>query len=105
MGLNVSSMRDKHGVQPPATTGAPEFERAFRVQQNTLEALPLFLVPLWLAALWFQPARWLPAVVALVWIAGRFIYMHDYVAADRARGPGLRIQAFAMVANLVLAVA
>ena len=105
MGLNVSAMRDKHGVVPPATTGAAEFERAFRVHQNTLEAIPLFLGPLWLAAIYFRPAQWLPAVIGLVWIGGRFLYMRGYIAAAERRTAGLRIQGAAMLVNLVLAVA
>ena len=42
--------RLKFGVKAPATSGAPEFERAFRIQQNTLEQLMLFLPSLWLFA-------------------------------------------------------
>src|SRR5260221_13654751 len=99
MGLTVSAMRDKFDVKPPATTGAPEFERAFRSHQNTLEVMPVFLVSLWLAAIYFQPVRWLPAAVALIWIGGRFIYMQGYLAAADKRGLGLRIQALAMLAN------
>ena len=43
MGLRVGSARGRLGVEAPATTGNPEFERYFRVQSNTLEWLPLFL--------------------------------------------------------------
>ena len=39
----VGRMRGKHDVKAPAVTGAPEFERAFRVQMNTLEQFVLFL--------------------------------------------------------------
>ena len=37
------------GVPAPATTGTPEFERAFRVHYNTIEQLVLFIPLLWLA--------------------------------------------------------
>ena len=33
----VGRMRIKHNILAPATTGHPEFDRAFRVQMNTLE--------------------------------------------------------------------
>lgn len=105
MGLAVSTMRDRYDVKAPATTGAPEFERAFRVQQNTLEAMPLFLVPLWLAAVFFHPLPWLPAAFAGLWIVGRALFMRGYLAAHEKRGLGLRIQALAIVANLALAIA
>ena len=48
----VGRMRSKHGVHAPAVTGAPEFERAFRVQMNTLEQFVLFLPLLWLATVY-----------------------------------------------------
>ena len=35
--------RHRYGIKAPAVTGAPEFERAFRVQQNTLEQLVWFI--------------------------------------------------------------
>ena len=104
-GLNVSAMRDRYGIAPPAITGAAEFERAFRVHQNTLEAMPLFLAPLWIASVYFGPWQWLPAVIGLVWIAGRFLYMRGYLAAAERRAVGLRFQGAAMAVNLVLAVA
>lgn len=105
MGAIVGAMRNKYDVKPPASMGAPAFERAFRAHQNTLESLPVFLVPLWLAAFYFQPARWLPAVVALAWIAGRFLYLRGYLLAPEKRLPGLRIQSVAILVNMVLAVA
>ena len=49
-GLLVAKARAKFGVQAPATTGHPDFERVFRVQMNTLEWMPIFLPLLWLFA-------------------------------------------------------
>ena len=34
----VGKARARHGIEAPATTGNPEFERVFRAHQNTLEA-------------------------------------------------------------------
>jgi hypothetical protein len=42
-GLVVAGARGRHGVKAPATTGHPDFERAFRVQMNTLEHTVVFL--------------------------------------------------------------
>ena len=50
-GFRVGSARSRYGVEAPATTGHPDFERHFRVQANTLEGLVLFLPSLWLFAL------------------------------------------------------
>ena len=47
LATRVAVARGKFGVSLPATTGNPDFERIFRVHQNTLEWMPTFLVPLW----------------------------------------------------------
>eukprot|EP00128_Syssomonas_multiformis_P018644 Colp12_sorted_trinity150504_noHs@24891 len=40
---DVGAARKKYQVLPPHTTGNPDFDRAFRAQQNGLEFLPLVL--------------------------------------------------------------
>ena len=42
-GAQVARARGRYGVRAPAVTGHEVFERYFRVQQNTLEQLILFL--------------------------------------------------------------
>ncbi|MBT8091989.1 MAG: MAPEG family protein, partial [Gammaproteobacteria bacterium] len=46
--IQVGSMRGKHGVDAPAIAGHPEFERMFRIQQNTMEQLVAFIPALWI---------------------------------------------------------
>ncbi len=48
--------RHRYDVKAPAVTGPPEFERAFRVQQNTLEQIVWFIPALWLFALFVSPS-------------------------------------------------
>ncbi len=43
LAVNVGRARAKYKVPPPQMTGDPDFERALRVQQNTLEQLVFFL--------------------------------------------------------------
>ena len=43
LGVLVTWARVKYEVLAPATTGDPMFERYFRVHQNTLEALIVFI--------------------------------------------------------------
>ncbi len=94
MGLRVGQGRGKYGVEAPAVTGHPDFERAYRIQMNTLEWLPLFLVSLWLFALsWGNDL--IAAGIGLVWIIGRVLYLTGYSKAAEARGPGFGIQALA----------
>lgn len=92
--LKVAEMRRKHNVLPPATAGAPEFDRAFRVQMNTLENLVIFLPLLWLAGTFFN--RWVAVVLGIAWIVGRVLYMQGYMEAADKRETGALIQGGAM---------
>src|SRR5215472_3834074 len=49
--IAVMRARGHYGIAAPATSGHPVFERLFRIQQNTLEQLVLFLPALWLYSL------------------------------------------------------
>jgi glutathione S-transferase len=103
MGLRVGGARAKHKVPAPAITGAPEFERTFRVQMNTLEWLPIFLPVLWIAAAYWD-AR-IVAAVGVVWIVGRVMYMEGYIKAADQRSMGFMIQALAALALMIASVA
>ncbi len=91
--------RARYGIQAPAVTGAPEFERAFRIQQNTLEQLIWFLPSLWLFAFYVSPS-W-AGLLGLVWIGGRIHYALSYYRDPEARGPGF-ITGFASAAVLLV---
>lgn len=99
---NVGRMRVKHGIKAPATSGHPEFDRAFRVQMNTLEQLAVFLPLLWIATLFFTPLPWLPAAFGLVWIVGRALYASLYMQDPAKRGPGFGLAALASIGLLIL---
>ena len=47
--IYVGHTRRKFAIKAPATSGHPGFERAYRVQMNTLEGSVMFLPALWLA--------------------------------------------------------
>jgi glutathione S-transferase len=98
IGIRVGRARSKFGIQAPAVTGNPDFERAYRVQVNTLEWLPMYLVSLWLFAVaWGSDI--IAAAIGLVWVLGRILYLTGYSRAAEARGPGFGIQA---ITTLVL---
>jgi glutathione S-transferase len=103
-GINVAQMRGRHKIAAPAVTGNPEFERAYRVQVNTLEQFVMFLPLLWLATAYFQPLAWLPAVFGLVWVVGRFVYLQGYMAAPEKRSTGFLITIVATAGLLVLSI-
>lgn len=94
MGLRVGQARSQFQVPAPAISGHPDFERVFRVQANTLEWLPLFLVSLWLFAVYWN-ADLVAAGVGLVWIVGRYLYLTGYAREASARSLGFSIQALA----------
>lgn len=92
----VGRARGKFGIKAPACAGHPEFERTFRVQQNTLEGLVVFLPGLWLFGTFVNAP--IAAAIGAVGIIGRAIYAQAYIAAAEKRGPGAAICGFANIA-------
>ncbi|MBT8102038.1 MAG: MAPEG family protein [Gammaproteobacteria bacterium] len=97
--VQVGSMRGKHGVKAPAVTGHPDFERVFRVQQNTMEQLVAFIPALWIFAYLVDPL-W-GAGMGLVFIIGRFIYRSSYVKDPASRSIGFTITFIPIAVMLV----
>jgi glutathione S-transferase len=91
--VQVAKARAAFGIKAPAMSGNPDFERVFRVQMNTLEWMPIFLPSLWLFAIYISDP--VAAVLGVVWIAGRVLYMTGYSQAANKRGTGFGIQAAA----------
>ena len=86
---HVGQMRMKHGVKAPATTGDSEFERAFRVHQNTMEQLVVVLPAMWICGQFFNPLY--AAGLGLAFIIGRFIYRASYLKDPTTRASGFMI--------------
>jgi glutathione S-transferase len=100
----VGRMRSKHGVHAPAMTGAPEFERAFRVQMNTLEQFVLFLPVLWLATVYPVLSGYLAPGLGFVWLVGRILYSFGYMADAAKRSSGFLIAGVALLGLLILSI-
>ena len=104
--VQVARARAKAGLKPPAVVGDPNFERHFRVQQNTIEQLVIFIPSLWLFGLYVHPIG--GAAIGLVFIVGRYVYYHAYVRDPAKRGTGFVIgevaQIFLLVGGLIGAV-
>ena len=98
----VGRARGRYGVPAPATTGHPEFERRFRVQQNTLEQLVVFIPAMLLFAAWVSAS--LACVLGLMFILGRWLYFRGYLADAERRGTGFMVGALAQMALLLGAV-
>ncbi|MBE9154718.1 MAPEG family protein [Cyanobium sp. LEGE 06143] len=99
--LAVGRARFKHLVKPPAMDGPEPFQRAVRVQQNTLEQLVFFLPSYWLACLWSEAA--LANLLGILWVAGRVAYAVGYLQAPERRGPGFGISFLSAAGLWVLA--
>lgn len=99
-GLLVGLARGKYGVEAPAITGHEMFERAFRVQMNTLELLVLFVPALYLGAKYWHPNY--AAAAGAVYLVGRIVYWRAYLAAPQTRTLGY---ALSVAPCLVLLVA
>ena len=97
----VGRAREKYAIKAPATSGHPMFERAYRVQMNTLEQTVMFLPTLWLAA-HYGFTGW-AGIAGLVWLLGRAWYATAYMADPAKRGPGFALASLGWIALLVMA--
>lgn len=97
----VGRARGRYGIAAPATSGHPAFERAFRVQMNTLESVALFLPTLWVAA-YYGFAGW-AGIAGLVWFAGRVWYALAYAREATRRGGGFVLGMAGWAAALLMA--
>ena len=98
-GYLVGGARGRFGVNAPAITGNEQFERYFRVQQNTLELLVILLPSLWMFSNYFSP----PTAAALggVYLIGRFLYLMGYVKDPAKRSAGFGLSFLPILALLI----
>ena len=93
--LMAGAARSKSGIKAPAVTGDEQFERANRVQTNTLEQLVMTLPALWLSGLYFEP--FVAALLGLTFFLGRVLYRKGYMKSPEKRGAGFGIGLLATV--------
>jgi uncharacterized membrane protein YecN with MAPEG domain len=94
--------RARHGIKAPATSGHPAYERAYRIQMNTLEYSVIFLPTLWLAARWGNPA-W-AGILGLVWLAARIWYVFAYLRDPASRRNPFGLSMIALLLLVLLAI-
>lgn len=93
--------RSRGQVQAPAVSGDEMFERAFRVQMNTVEQLLVTLPALWLSAYYFSAN--IACGLGLLFFLGRILYRAGYMADPGKRGPGMMVGFLANVALVLTA--
>lgn len=95
----VGRARGTYGVKAPAVTGHEVFERYFRVQQNTLELLVIFVPALWLFGQYVS-AIW-ASILGAVYLVGRVLYLKSYVADPAKRGAGFGLSMLPIMAMVI----
>lgn len=98
-GILVGQARGRYGVKAPAVSGHELFERAYRVQMNTIELLVVFLPSLYIAARYW-PVTWVAGIGA-IYLLGRLVYWRLYMAEPARRGPGFALSMLPILALLL----
>ena len=81
--LKVGLSRAKYKIEAPKMFGHPKFDRAFRVQLNTLEWMAIFLPLMWIAGLLVNAVY--ASFIGILWILSRIYYAHNYYKAAKLR--------------------
>jgi glutathione S-transferase len=97
----VGHARGKYDIKAPAVSGHPAFDRAYRVQMNTIENVVMFLPVLWLAA-HYGFGLW-AGVAGFVWLIGRSWYALAYLNDPSKRGGGYTVSMIGWGALLLMA--
>jgi len=87
--FNVGRARGKYRIQAPATTGHEMFERAYRIQLNTIENVLMFLPALWLYAMLIGDKG--AGDSGMIWLVGRIWYAIAYQTNPAKQGYGFLI--------------
>ena len=82
----VGWARNKYKVNAPAVSGHPVFERFYRVQQNTLELLVVFIPSIAIFSYFVDPK--IAAGLGCVFLLGRLLYLKQYVSDPKSRALG-----------------
>ena len=93
----VGLARGKYNVNAPACDCDESWNRLFRVQQNTMEQLIVF-IPATYAFAFYLSGLWV-LLPGMAYLVGRFLYSAEYLKDPKTRTPGMSIT---LLANVVL---
>ncbi|PCH61707.1 MAG: hypothetical protein COC19_04530 [SAR86 cluster bacterium] len=95
----VGKARVTYDIPAPATTGNEIFERYFRVHQNTLESLIVFIPAIIGFATYVHNE--VAAILGVGFIIGRVLYFRGYVKNPKSRAAGSAIGGLSLVILLL----
>ena len=93
----VGLARGKYKIDAPACDGDETWNRLFRIQQNTMEQLIVF-IPAVYAFSYYMSELWM-MLPGLAFIIGRFLYSAEYQKDPKTRTPGMSIT---LLSNVVM---
>ncbi len=96
-GINVGRARGLYGIKAPAMSGHQMFERAHRIQMNTLENAAIALPAMWVNAVFVSDRG--AAALGAAWVVARIWYAVAYQRdpAKRSVPYGASLAAFAFM--------
>ena len=97
--FEVGSARQRYGIIAPAVSGQEDFERHYRVHQNTMEQLIMFLPALWMFGYFVDP-HW-SAGIGFLFVLSRFLYRRAYIRDPKSRSAAFTVGFVAMAILLL----
>ena len=99
-GFEVGKARGKYKIKAPAVSGDEMFDRHYRIHQNTIEQIVIFIPSLWLFGYFVHMN--IGAGLGLLFLIGRLIFRSAYLKDPASREIGF-ILGFLPIAICLLA--
>ena len=88
-GYEVGKARGKYNIKAPAVTGHESFDKHYRVHQNTIEQIVIFIPSLWLFG--YFVSQNIAAAFGLLVFVGRFVFRAAYLKDPASREIGFML--------------
>jgi len=95
----VGRARVKTGLEAPAVTGDPMFERYYRVHYNTMEQLVVFIPSMVLFGTYISAS--VAAILGIIFVIGRAMYFRAYIVDPSKRGASFGLSMLPMLILLL----
>ena len=85
-GFEVGKARGKYNIKAPAVSGDENFDRHYRIHQNTIEQIIIFIPSLWLFGYFVNNN--VAAALGILFIIGRLVFRNAYLKNPASREIG-----------------